>query len=142
VNLKDFIKETIGGIVEAAKELRDDYFEDGVLINPPVSVDGDRIYGEDSSRHTFRRIEEVEFDLAVTASSESSGKGRVGIKVFSAEAGVHGDHQRKNEEVSRVRFKIPLTLPPNVVEADNRNLARSHQRLDQKSFEDLGKGLA
>lgn len=54
--------------------------------------------------HTFgtKGDEGVEFDVAVTASAEASGK--VGAEVFSVGAKTEG--KISSEEVSRVRFRV------------------------------------
>ncbi len=61
-----------------------------------------------TNRHTFLRTfgttgdEGIEFDIAVTASSEASGT--VGAEVFSIGAKTRG--KISNEEISRVKFRV------------------------------------
>ena len=119
MDLKDFISETITGIVEATSQLQEAYENAGVLINPPVSVQERDLYEEGSTAHTYRRVEVVEFDVAVSASRETGGGGKAGLKILSVEAGVDGKHASKSENVSRVRFAIPIALKPSNAETLN-----------------------
>jgi hypothetical protein len=67
----------------------------------------------------------VEFDVAVSATSESAGGGKAALKILSVEAGVDGTHKRGNEEVSRVKFSIAITLSPSNAEAKNQAVAEA-----------------
>ncbi len=129
MELKEFIAETIGSILDATIELQLEYEEQGIIINPPVSVKERDLYDEGGAAHTYRRVEVVEFDVAVTASSEKAGGGKAGLKIFSAEAGVDGKLSKTNEEISRVKFSIPITLPASTAEVENRD---AHWKSRQK----------
>ena len=120
MNLKEFITETISAIVEATSDLQGEYERRGMIINPPVSVRERDLYEEGSAAHTYRRVEVVEFDVAVTASRETGGGGKAGLKILSVEAGVDGKHAAKSENVSRVRFSIPIAMQPSGAERSNR----------------------
>ena len=124
MDLKDFIKETIVGIVEASRELQERFEKEGVIINPPVSLKERDLYEHGDTRHKYRRVETVEFDVAVTASTESSGGGKAGLKVLSFDAAAEGRHSRQSEQVSRVRFSLPLVLSPASIEGVNKEAAK------------------
>ncbi|MDW3225104.1 MAG: trypco2 family protein [Paracoccaceae bacterium] len=130
MDLKEFIKETISGIVDATAELQSEYDEMGILINPPVSNSERDLFEEGSIDHTYRRVESVEFDVAVTATNETSGGGKAGLKILSMEAGARGDHLRSNEEISRVKFSIPIALAPSSAEGRSRE---ARERLIQNT---------
>ncbi|SHI42682.1 hypothetical protein SAMN04488012_101328 [Palleronia salina] len=127
MDLKDFVKETISSIVEATNELQDEWGDQGVIVNPPVSTLAPGTYKQNSSTHTFRAIQTIKFDVAVTASSQTGGGGKVGVKVWVFEAGTEGEHARHHEEVSRVQFEVPLTLRPSETETTNRD----HQQAEK-----------
>jgi hypothetical protein len=133
MDLKEFIKQTISGIVEATSELQQE--TDCAVINPPVAPSVPEFYREGSERHTYRRVEAVEFDVAVTAASESGGGGKIGLKILSAEAGVDGKHDRRNEEVSRVKFSISIALPPSFAEDMNRRASEERARLQKEKMQ-------
>jgi hypothetical protein len=125
VDLKEFIQETISGIVDAALELQKKYEDSDILINPPTAFDERNAFRENSASYTYRRVETVEFDVAVSATSESAGGGKAALKILSVEAGVDGTHKRGNEEVSRVKFSIAITLSPSNAEAKNQAVAEA-----------------
>jgi hypothetical protein len=133
MDLKDFIKQTVSGIADSVAELQKEYEERGVVINPPVSVNNEKTYLHESERHKYRRIEVIEFDVAVTASSEMAGGGKAGLKVFSAEASLDGRRTSQSEEVSRVKLAIPIVLSPTGIENENRSASRQSEEKDNKS---------
>ena len=132
MELKEFIKETISGILDATLDLQEAYEETGIFLNPPVSVKERDLFEENAPGSTYRRVETVEFDVAVTAASDSSGGGRAGLRIMSIEAGASGEHRRSNEQVSRVKFSIPITLPKSLAEGVNKE-ALEQQRTKIKS---------
>lgn len=129
MDLKEFITETMNGIIEATNDLQDQWTDHGVIVNPPTDSKKSELYEEGGTGHIFRQIQDVKFDVAVTAATETGGGGKAGLKVFSAEVGVKGEHTRQNEEVSRVEFTIPLTLRASTAEGTNRE---ERQRMKER----------
>jgi Trypsin-co-occurring domain 2 len=119
LNLKEFITETISAIAEATSDLQAKYASEGILINPPAPQSGGPVYQPGSPNYTMRRVQNIQFDVAVTAASETAGGGKAGIKVLSMEIGGSGERTTSSEQVSRVKFEIPLTLKPSEDEKDN-----------------------
>mgnify|MGYP006287613905 CR=1 FL=1 len=120
MDIKDFVKEAIGAIAEATVELQAQYDDTGTVINPPVSVKERDLYREGEIEGTYRRVQLVDFDIAVTASGETGSGGKAGLKILSIEAGMDGTQSRRNEQASRVKFSIPLSLAPSHAEAANK----------------------
>lgn len=135
MDLKEFIKETISGIVDATLELQGDYEASDAIINPPVSVKDRDLFEENGPAHTYRRVQVVEFDVAVSATSETAGGGKAGLKILSVDAGVEGRHNRASEEASRVKFSIPITLSPSGAEARNREVLEERRTEIKKANE-------
>lgn len=135
MDLKDFIKQTIGGIIDATNELQATYEDEGIFVNPPVTFKERDLFEENSPGGRFRRVETIEFDVAVSASSDSTGGGKASLKILSVEAGINGEHRRLSEEVSRVRFSIPLTLPKSSAEDANREALEKHHEDVRKANE-------
>jgi hypothetical protein len=125
MELKEFITATMSAIVDATSELQTRYENDGILINPPSSQSGTPVFQPDSAHYALRRVQNVSFDVAVTASSSISGGGSGGIKVFSAELGAKTEGAKSDERVSRVQFQIPLTLKPSCHEKTNGALSNT-----------------
>ena len=119
MDLKEFISETISSIADATIELQKKYAEHDVLINPPSAQSGNDVYHPGSENYTYRRVRDIAFDVAVTAGRETSGGARAGLKVLSIDLGGSAEHSAAQENVSRVQFSIPMTLPPTTDEADN-----------------------
>lgn len=128
MNLKEFIEETISAIVEATTSLQNKFEAQGTIINPPVSVTERDLYEVGSSSHRYRRVETIEFDVAVTAASETGAAGKAGLRIFTAEAGVEGKRTTAKEEVSRVKFTIPVVLSPTADEGANKAKRDSEER--------------
>jgi hypothetical protein len=126
MELKEFIKGTIASIVEATSELQNEFEAEGILINPPSAQSGSDVYQPGSKNYTFRRVKDIEFDVAVTTSDETAQSAKAGIKVFAAELGGTGKKLKGTENVSRVRFSIPLTLKPTKEEIKNLEKKSEH----------------
>ena len=124
MDLKDFIKEVINAITNATNELKSELYETGVIINPPTNGGSNNTFEVGGTQHTLRRVQNIEFDLALTTSTSTTGGGKGGLKIFVVEANVGVTHARTNEEASRVKFSIPLALPPSQQEAINRQAAK------------------
>ena len=57
-------------------------------------------------------IQFIEFDIAVTAGKTETGKAAIGVVALGLGAGV--DTNSTNEQISRVRFKLPFVLPADI----------------------------
>lgn len=108
MELKEFIKTAITDITEAICELQAE-LGNGVVINPtlPNPISLKTITIDDK----IRPIEQLAFDVAVTASESTGieGAAKAGISIFGAKVGT--DTNAKTENVSRLTFSIPIVLP-------------------------------
>lgn len=120
MDLKEFIKETVSAIIEATVELQDKFEETGSIINPPITNSERDLYGQDQAHAIYRRVETVEFDVAVTAETSGSGSGKAALKILSLEASLEGAGGKRSEAVSRVKFSVPVVLRASNQEALNR----------------------
>jgi hypothetical protein len=107
MELKEFIKTTLvqlsQGIEEAKKELG--YNQGGkTIINPDVK--GAHTFTQDE--HSIKRIEEVEFDIAVIVEQKSEGKAGIGVLASIITAGVSKSTGDTNPETHRIKFKVPI----------------------------------
>lgn len=102
MNIEEFVREALTEIRAAAAQ------SDSSIVNKGLHV-------YDYTRADQPTITDVEFDIAVEATSESSSSGGGGLKVATGlfNAGGEGEKGSKTSEsnLSRVRFKIPLILP-------------------------------
>ena len=127
MDLKEFISETISAIADATSELQAKYETEDVIINPPSAQSGGEVFQLESANYTMRRVQNIAFDVAVTAASEGKGGAKAGIKVLSIEIGADGAKSVKAEQVSRVSFQIPVTLKPSKQEAVNQKAKRNKE---------------
>lgn len=108
MELREFIKtslvDIIRGIQDGLEEIRDDQDALGA-VNPVM-------------KSQVFRTEKVEFDIAVTASSEDSKGGKAGISVYGLGAGAEGKKTKADSTVSRLKFNVPVA-PPSLVIKDS-----------------------
>jgi len=125
MDLKDFITETIRAITDATSELQETYEPQDIIINPPSAQSGSDVYQQGSPNYTMRRVQNVAFDVAVSASSESDKGGKAAINVLSLTLGAEASKAVSAEQVSRVSFSIPMTLKPS--KDEGKNIAKREQ---------------
>lgn len=109
MELKDFIKATITGIVAAVDELNEELKETGAVVDPHyVRFEGDNInkmlYNDSSKAKQESFVHEIEFNLTVSEMKRTDGKAGVAIKVI--EAGVSS--KTGTESQNTVKFSIPV----------------------------------
>lgn len=111
MNLQEFIKESLLQIVRAVKEAQAEAEKLGAHVNPAgLSIPVDKITVPfHPSKNIYSTI--IEFDVAVTAVEETTAKGGIGVSIGIIGAGGQGQKQTRNEDVSRLKFSIPVMLP-------------------------------
>ena len=135
MELKEFISQTISAIADATSELQDKYIADDIIINPPSAQSGSDVYQPNSKNYTMRRVQNISFDVAVTASSENAGEGGAGIKVLSIDIGGKASVSNSAEQVSRVSFSVPITLKPSVDERKNVEQGKREKQQQDANFD-------
>ncbi len=107
MELKEFVKasilETMAAIHEAQVEWKASVGKGA--INPAW----------EGTDQLYKHVREIEFDVAVTASSSQLGKANAGIKVMSLDIGAGGELGRQNSTVSRIKFVVPVVPPVDVI---------------------------
>ena len=109
MELKDFIKTTITGIVSAVDELSEELEEVGAVIDPHrARFEGDginkMIYEDPTKLKSGSLIHEVEFDLTVSEMNRTDGKAGIAIKVID----VGMSSKAGTESQNKVKFSIPV----------------------------------
>ena len=114
MDISEFIKETIRqvciGIELSARECS----QIGAVVNPTISVGEDGCYYiplKPSSVAMQRRVQKIDFDIAVevTESEETGGGGGVSLHVFTAKGNL--TNKTINSTINRVSFSVPICLP-------------------------------
>lgn len=104
MNIQQFVTvalvEIASGVSDANDELENRKISS--RANPP----------KDRNDSTVRiNRHEIEFDIAVTAEQKNGKKGEAGLKVLSVGAQGEMSSEKSQSTVSRIKFKIPLSLP-------------------------------
>ena len=107
MELKDFVRESLEQIIEAVSEVQAKA-PHGARINPRSIMGNPPVLRE--SEHGSL-IQQIDFDVAVTAQEGTQTKG--GIAVFAGwiGAGSHGQSTSTSQQVSRIKFCVPVLLP-------------------------------
>lgn len=115
MNLEDFITNTIVDIVNGANKANEKLKNSGSFI---VGSDIHEFKSENmikaatDKNHKLHIVSEINFDIAVTVSDESQGKGGGGIEIMDIfKLGGSKKETTANSNVSRIQFKIPVALP-------------------------------
>lgn len=131
MDLKEFIKTAIADVTNAIGELQCE-LNNGAIVNPTLpnavanttlAVDGE-----------VRRIERLDFDVAVTASEASKidGGAKAGISVFGAK--IDANSSAEEQHVSRLTFSIPVVFP--VVHVKTPAEISKERRLKRPQYDD------
>jgi hypothetical protein len=104
MELKEFVAETLVQIQQGVQEAthRVSELQLNGVINP--------IWAE-PEKHDPNHVQDVAFDIAVTVSDSTAGKGGGGINVWSVKLGAEISESAERSHVSRIQFSIPL-IPP------------------------------
>lgn len=113
MELKEFVKAALTDIVEAVKETQEEVKEYATIA--PLVIEGKRtdcVLMENG----VARISNVDFDVAVTTESSEQGRGggKAAIQVaglFKIGAEAKQDTEEKTQNLSRIKFSIPVLLP-------------------------------
>ncbi len=113
MNLKEFISETITQITEGLEDAKLRTAEYGTIINPPCVGPQDNV--RISNIHSREPAQFLDFDICLTIENSDSvdTKGKLGISTISF--GKDKNQAHSNENVSRIRFSIPVIFPQSKV---------------------------
>jgi hypothetical protein len=106
VELEEFIRTSLLQIMKGVKTAQTEWAADGSggrvsgggVINPSWG-------GPDDFPN---RVQEVKFDIAVTAASKTEGGGGGGIKVLSVDLSGKVARSAEHNTVSRISFTVPI----------------------------------
>ena len=111
MDIKDFVKESLMEIADSINEVNMELKEKGTYI-PYGDMVGEGVLFSVIKGKETRHFIKVEFDLAVTVSHEQNTSGGGGLSIASlANMGVKSEDKDGKEEISRIKFMIPMALP-------------------------------
>lgn len=104
MGLKDFVADVISQIYEGVTEAIADHDRRHAVgrINPPRRLaDGSYDWG----------VQNIDFDIAITASDKKSGEGGGGLQVYVLNASGKQSKSHENTMTNKIKFSIPVALP-------------------------------
>ena len=111
MDIKDFVKESLMQIAESINEANIELIDKGSYV-PTGNIVGEGVLCTVVKNSETRHFIKVEFDLAVTVSQEHGTSGGGGLSIASlANVGIKGEDKEDKEEISRIKFMIPMALP-------------------------------
>lgn len=129
MDLEQFVStaltQIVRGVLSAQEKLKDTraYVNPGLGTLPPSHGMSTVINADGSLQH----LRDVEFDVALTVGDKQGADGGAGIKVFGAQLGATGSVAYENSSVSRVKFVVPLALPPAPNEAELKEMEKRRE---------------
>lgn len=140
MDLKDFVKTAIVSVIDAVAEAQQAVAAKGAQVNPAdrsLTAGDGRTLVVDADDHATALIEEIEFDVAVTTGSQSDLEGGAGIKVWSIDFGMKSKGSSTDQQVSRIRFRVPIVYPPHI----NSKLQQDRKRNTARAYSGFEKNL-
>ncbi|GAC1300819.1 MAG: hypothetical protein NVSMB24_02320 [Mucilaginibacter sp.] len=96
VFITETIKEIIGGVIEAQRE---------IIPSLNHATDGYIQIGHDSL------MENIEFDISITSSETTGDEKKAGVFIKVVDFGMKNNSSNNNTSVNRIKFKIPVYFP-------------------------------
>jgi hypothetical protein len=112
VELSDFVSQTLVQIVRAVEKAQKELADSTASVNPGGVLWQDGIgRSNNATVDTHAIVQQVGFDVAVTAKSHKTGSGKGGVNVSVLSIGAEGKAIAIQGQESRIRFSVPLRLP-------------------------------
>ena len=98
MKLEDFVAETLKQVVAGVKNAQGPAKENGAYISPFIQRN--------------ETTTSIDFDVEVTTSDATETEGGIGVFVGAIGLGSKGKSDSSTVSVNRIKFSIPLFLPP------------------------------
>lgn len=108
MELEEFVCNSLLQVMRGMQNAREEW---GQEKSNQISGDGIICPVWENSKNQKNLVQEVKFDVAVTASTKTEGGGSGGIKVVALDLSGKVLHSAENSTISRISFSIPI-LPP------------------------------
>lgn len=109
MELSEFVKVTLQQIVEGVSSAQDAIAAKGASINPTEM----EFYKDGQwSNYSHAMPQQVEFDVGLTSTDKKGNTEGIGVFLGSINLGKKNDVGVESVAVTRVRFAVPLVLPP------------------------------
>lgn len=114
MDISEFIKETIRQVCDGITWASRDCSQSGVIVNPAISVgeNGDFfIPKKPSSIAMQRRVQKIDFDIAVEATETTEKSGQAGVAIHVVSGKGNYSKGQTSSTISRISFSVPICLP-------------------------------
>jgi hypothetical protein len=110
MNVQEFIRDTLVQIATAVQETNEKLAEIG--IDAAVNPRGANLVSTLSATpKAIPDTQEIRFNIAVSAESETSTQGNAGVGISVLNLGTQGETAKSTSNVSRIEFAVFLRLP-------------------------------
>ena len=111
MDLKEFTKQTLVQIVEGAAEANEALEKHNAFIPDTNLYNKDECYYTVDKEKIKRKVINVDFDVAITATECEGTNGGASLKVASfLNMGGGAESKTENQTISRIKYTIPLVL--------------------------------
>lgn len=114
MELQEFIRNVLVQIVRGVENAQSELKDSKATINP-LGIKAQIALEQNKEAPEFSN---VEFEVAVEVKSQGEQSGGVGIQVAVFKMGVKGKKLEAESHMSKLRFAIPIHLPPGSVIKD------------------------
>ena len=114
MDISDFIKETIRQVCDGITWASRDCSQSGVIVNPAISVgeNGDFFIPKTPSSIAMqRRVQKIDFDIAVEATETTEKSGQAGVAIHVVSGKGNYTKGQTSSTISRISFSVPICLP-------------------------------
>jgi hypothetical protein len=114
MELRDFVGNALVQIIQGVKDAQQKVSEDGALVNPRiVEVRGRGDQQGGLIANNGEPIRDVQFDIVATVSEGVGVEEHIDVSSLgSLEIVVGGEQAVPSNAVNRIRFRVPVSLPP------------------------------
>ena len=114
MELQEFIRSVLVQIVRGVEQAQSELKDSKATINP-LGIKAQVALEQNKETPSFT---DVEFEVAVEVKTQGEQSGGVGVQVAVFKMGVDGKKAESESHVSKLRFAVPVHLPPGAVLKD------------------------
>lgn len=113
MELKEFISEALVQIVAGIEDAQEKIETSNAEISPSYNNRQQNIMEKLNLIQSRKGnvIQQVNFDIAVSATEGTGTKAGVGVLAGAFNLGASGSSNQENQTASRIKFAVPVTLP-------------------------------
>lgn len=116
MQLRDFVRESIVQICEGIAAADVVVRDRGGAVNPPSEfglgdAKGLRVHADQGYLSGMAPIDEIHFDVAVTAAEGTQTSGGIAVVTGFLGLGSKGESSESETVVSRIQFSVPIQYP-------------------------------